>query len=315
MNHLYITTCDKTGGIYHYIFADGQLEFREMLPLDRAMYTVLSGGKYYTLLRDLEKGDGFGGLVSGEIGTDGKILTPCAPISTRGIVPCHLAVEGEDVYGVNYLSGNLVCLPDTVVTHAGKSIHPTRQTEPHTHFVTLSPDKQYVLCVDLGVDTVFVYDRSLHEISKAKVPAGSGCRHLVFSECGNYVYCVNELSNDVSVFSFGGGVLELLDTYPAIPEFQGKSTAAAIRLRDGFLYISHRGADCISTFKAEGPKLTLLANSPCGGSAPRDFDIVGNYLVCANEGGSVSVLKREAGIPHLVNAMDLPGDPLCVTVG
>ncbi len=61
----------------------------------------------------------------------------------------------------------------------------------HTHFAAFSPDGNYILCTDLGLDTEFVYDSELNEISKENVPSGSGSRHLVFSENGKYVYCVN----------------------------------------------------------------------------------------------------------------------------
>ncbi len=315
MKHIYITTCDPEGGIHHCLLEDGALQFRELLPVDRGMYTVLDGQSYYCLLRDLEQGDRFGGLISGKIDGSGRLLPPSHPISSKGIVPCHLAVVGEDIYVVNYLSGNLVRLPEQVAAHSGHSLHPTRQEAPHTHFVTSSPDGKYILCADLGVDTIFVYDRALNPVSQAQVPPGSGCRHLVFSSCGAYVYCVNELSSDVAVFSFRSGVLQLEHTVAAIPDHRGSSTAAAIRLSDGFLYVSHRGADCISVFRAEGRWLTLLANVPCGGHSPRDFDIADGYLICANEGGTVSVMKLKEGIPAEPRSYALPGNPLCVTVG
>ena len=311
MKHIYITTCSKDGGVYHYTFADKKLTFCEKLPLDRAMYTVIKGKTAYILLRDT--GNGEGGLVKYRISDSGVLENPNTIKTSHGIVPCHLCVKDNDVYLVNYLSGNVVKMPDKTVTHSGAGVNLPRQDAPHTHFVCASPDGKYILCTDLGLDTVFVYDGELNEVSKAKVPDGSGCRHLCFGEDGRLVYCVNELSNDVSVFSFDSGKMNLLDTYKAIPNFKGKSTAAAIRLYNGFLYVSHRGADCISRFKVVGDGLELLENTPCGGADPRDFDITDNVMFCANEGGSIGILNLENSKPVLEDSIELSGDPLCVS--
>lgn len=312
MKHIYFTSCDEAGGIHHYTFEDGKLEFCDKVDLDRPMYTVISDGKAYVLLRKIDEKTNYGGLVCFDIGENGALINQTAALPSKGVVPCHICVEGGDVYAVNYLSGNVILFPEKTVQHSGKGIHPTRQDSPHTHFVAVSPDKKYLLCTDLGLDTVFVYDRKLGLVSSAKVPDGSGCRHLCFN--GNLVYCINELSNDVSVFRFENGQLSLLDTYAAIPEFTGKSTAAAIRLFDGRLYVSHRGADCISCFDIKGEKLELLWNTSCGGHAPRDFDIVDGYILATNEGGNIAVLKiGEDGADLISNDIEMP-DPLCVTV-
>ena len=41
MKHIYILSCEKTGGIYHYLFKDGGFEFVDKTPLDRPMYAVI----------------------------------------------------------------------------------------------------------------------------------------------------------------------------------------------------------------------------------------------------------------------------------
>ncbi len=312
MKHIYITNCAENGGIYHYTLNGGGLVFCDKLALDRPMYTVIKNNKAYILLRDLGKGNG--GVITCSIDKNGAFHKEGDALSSKGIVPCHLCVgNDESVYLVNYLSGNIIKMPEREVKHSGKGVNLPRQDMAHTHFVTFSPDGNYILCTDLGLDTVFIYDLELNEVSKENVPSGSGCRHLVFSENGKYVYCVNELSNNVSVLSFEKGRLKLLNTVEAIPEFKGKSTAAAIRLKDGYLYVSHRGADCISRFKAENEKLTLLDNTPCGGVNSRDFDILDNLLICANEGGSVSVLRLENSKPKFKYSFELKGDPLCIS--
>lgn len=123
-------------------------------------------------------------------------FTDCTKIeNTLGKCPCHLAVDGSDVYVVNYLSGNIVKNFKRVLSHSGKGVNLPRQDMPHTHFACFSPDKTYVLCCDLGLDTIFIYDRDLNEVSFTKVPNGYGVRHLTFSKDGKYIYAVNELGS------------------------------------------------------------------------------------------------------------------------
>ncbi len=313
MKNIYFTSCDKAGGIYHYTFDNGQLTFCEKNELDRPMYTVISENMAYVLLRETDTETNYGGLVCFDIAADGRFINQTEAVSTHGAVPCHICVEDGDIYAVNYLSGNVILFPDKIATHSGNGPNPQRQEAPHTHFSAVSLDKKYVLCTDLGIDTVFVYDRKLNFVSSAKVPSGSGCRHLCFN--GNTVYCVNELSNDVSVFSFEKGILTLLDTYAAIPDFSGKSTAAAIRIYGGRLYVSHRGADCISCFEIRDKNLKLIWSTPCGGHSPRDFDIVDGYIICANEGGNISVLKINDSGAEIISADIKMPNPLCVTEG
>lgn len=313
MKNVYFTSCAENGGIYHYTLEDGKLFFKEKTALEYPMYAVISEDRTYILLREIDSNTGFGGLISYAVDKDGKLYNPSEITSSKGIVPCHLTVCEQGIYVVNYLSGNIVKLPDKVVTHKGKGVHPTRQESAHTHFVTLSPDKKYLLCTDLGLDTVFVYDKELNFHASARVPEGSGCRHLAFSEDGQFLYCVNELSNDVSVFSYQNGKLSLLKTYPAIPDFKGQSTAAAIRVKNKYLYISHRGADCISRFRIDGENLLFLENTPCGGKNPRDFDILDDYLFCTNEGGNITIMELVSGKPNQIKQVIEMEDPLCVS--
>lgn len=316
MKHIYILSCEKTGGIYHYLFGNGKFQFIEKMPLDRPMYAIIRDNKMYAILREIDKKTHFGGILSFDIAENGSIINPTEIESTNGIVPCHLEVLENNKYVVNYLSGSIVKIKEKTVTHNGKGTHPTRQEAPHTHYVCTSPDKKYILCTDLGLDTIFIYDTDLEEKFTVKVPDGSGPRHLCFSEDGIYLYCVNELSNDVSVFEWNDGKPILKGTYPALPDFKGESTAAAIRIKDKYLYISNRGADTISRFRIVGEKLELLENTYCGGRGPRDFNIIDDYIICTNENSNdVTILKLENGLPVLTTQKIKIDSPLCVIGG
>lgn len=313
MKHIYICSCDTDGGVYHYILSNGEFKLCDRLPLDRPMYMAIEGKKAYILLRETDRETHFGGLVTCNIADDGRLCDPCEPISTDGIVPCHLTVDNGTVYAVNYLSGNVVRLPDVTVTHTGKGVDPARQEAPHTHFICKAPDG-YFLCCDLGLDTVFTYDKDLNEVAKTQVPLGHGARHLELSADGKTVYCVNEMGNTLSVFGYENGRLTLKDTLKLLPEFGGKSTAAAIRRVGDMLYISHRGADCVSRVKL-GDKVILLDNTPCGGSSPRDILAVGDMLLCANElTDDVTVLDIGKEALRLSDKKLSLKHPLCICV-
>ena len=315
MNHIYILSCENNGGIYHYLFKSGKFQFVEKISLDRPMYAIIRNNKMYVVLREIDEITHFGGILSFDIKENGSLINPTKIESTNGIIPCHLEVLNNNKYVVNYLSGNIVKLEEKIVTHSGKGVNPVRQEAPHTHFVCFSPDKKHILCTDLGIDTIFVYDTGLNEECSVKVPDGSGARHLCFSDDGKYIYCENELSNDVSVFEWNNARPILKGTYSAIPDFKGESTAAAIRIKGEYLYISNRGADTISRFKIVGDKLELLENTYCGGKGPRDFNIIDDYIICTNENSNdVTVLKLENGKPVLTDERLEIGSPLCVAI-
>ena len=178
----------------------------------------------------------------------------------------------------------------------GKSVHPTRQTEPHTHFVDKTPDGDLAVC-DLGTDTLAFYDKDLRLISEEKVPSGYGIRHLVFSQDGKYIYAVNELVPSVSVFAYEKGKAELIDTVKIDCQNE-RANGAALRLSaDGkYLFVSLREENAICKFAVDKGQLTLLQTVDCGGDSPRDINLLGDYLISCNEkSGNVAVYDLKNG--------------------
>lgn len=313
MKHLYFCAFREDGGIYHYTLEGGELIFRDKTDLDRPSYMAIADGRAYILLRELERDTYRGGMISFDIDGDGRLTNPTEPITSHGQASCHISFLGGAVYAVNYLTGNVVKFPDRVVTHNGCGPHPTRQTSPHTHYIAPTPDGKYLLCTDLGIDSIFTYTPELEEVSVAKVPDGEGVRHLAFSEDGRLVYAVNELGSSVSVLGYDDGKLTLLGTYNCLPDFKGQNTAAAIRVSGQYVYASQRGADCITRFRIHGDKLELMENTPCGGCSPRDFLIVDDLVLCTNETtDDVTILKMEDGKPFLTDKKLKMPHPLCV---
>ena len=210
------------GGIYRYRIESDALVFVDCKPMDRPMYAALDGNVLYVVLRaeegrDVYDSDGLfvryalddSGLIGDMIGT---------PVTSAGACPCHLSVADGASYLANYVSGSVArinrdgCV--TAVTHEMDAAGPNakRQDKPHPHCAILTQDGQHVLVCDLGLDAVVVYDRALHELSRASVPAGHGARHAVFSRDGKTLYVANELLATVSRFAYDGATLSYLDT-------------------------------------------------------------------------------------------------------
>lgn len=311
LSDLYICSCVPDGGILKCrLYDDGTLEKLGFFPVDRPMYSVVSEKKLHVLLRAPFEDTSCSGYVSFCINDDGDLFDPSGIISTNGEVACHLCVDGQSVYAVNYISGSVTKCSEKTVCHKGCGPNLPRQDGPHTHFVGKTSDGEYLLVTDLGLDTVFVYDKDLKLKTCAEVPKGHGVRHLVFSDDGKYLFAANELYSTVSVFEYNGGKLALVDTASCIPEdFSGETTAAAIRYKNGKVYVSNRGHDSVAVLEFKSEKLVMTGFFPCGGSSPRDFDIVGDYFVCTNEkSGSVTVLKDGKVVSEISVKF-----PICVT--
>ena len=310
---IYILSCDtiaNKGGIYAYnLTKNGSLKQTGYFPCDRPMYAVKCEKGLCVLLRQPFLSDNF----SRYFYIDEGLKTATQIKSTQGVVACHLCVDNSDVFIVNYLSGNIVKNGEVITQRKGKSVHTIRQTEPHTHFVDKTPDEYLAVC-DLGTDALAFYDKNLQLISETKVPSGYGIRHLTFAKDGRYIYAVNELVPSISIFSYKGGKAELVDTVK-IDCKNEKANGAAIRLsKDGrYLYISLREENVICVYEINDENLTLIQTMDCGGDSPRDFNIFGDYLFCANEKSNSITLFR---LDNCENADEkevvMLKNPLCI---
>ncbi len=314
---LLIASCEAEGGIIKYrLGTGGELEQIGKIPMPSPMFFEVKNNVIWVVLRAPFEGISDSGVAAFDLCT-GKRLTET--VSTLGDVGCHITVDGGDVYCANYIRGSVFKSPDVLRAHTGHGTDKVRQEAPHVHSVFFSPDKKYVLSCDLGLDTVFVYDRELNLISEARVPDGSGARHTVFSKDGKYVYCINEMAATVSVFAYNDGRLTYIRDVSAKPEgFAGQGKGAAIKLnRDGDrIYVTERGSESISVFGVDGEKLTLIDTVSSHGKEPRDFTLFDGekMAVCANQfSDSVSVYSVDKnGKLSFEKSFFLPS-PICVS--
>lgn len=240
--------------------------------------------------------------------------------SVGGPGPCHLAVDssGRAVVIANYSGGSVAAIalqadgrlgaPGTVIQHSGSSVNPARQKGPHAHVVTIAPGDRHVLCADLGLDEVIVYQFDAakaalrgNEPASVRLLPGSGPRHLAFHPDGRHVYAINELLCTMAVFAFDAprGALKELQLIPTLPPGEGVqpgySTAEVAAHPSGkFLYGSNRGHNTIVVYAIEAAtgRLSWVENTPTGGKTPRHFaiDPTGAWLLAENQDSGTVVV-------------------------
>ena len=187
-------------------------------------------------------------------------------------------------------------------------MHTGRQYGTHAHFVMPSPDNRFALTTDLGLDQVIVYrfepaksSLVLNDPPFARLPPGSGPRHLAFHPRAPYVYVNGETDSTVSALSFNAqaGTLSTFQTVSTLPDgFSGTNTTAEIQVDPAgrFVYVSNRGHDSIAILKIDPANgaLALVGHAPTNGRTPRyfTFDPTGAYVLVGNQGSNTVVVYR-----------------------
>ena len=320
MRNIYIDSCVKEGGIYHYILNEkGEAVFIEKTPISEPMYSIIRDNKFYTLLKSPFEDNENSALAAHEMDGD-KIGKKLYEISTLGKEASHLEKAGESIFAVNYTSGSIFKTPDILKIHTnreikGEKVNLQRQEMPHTHCVILTPDKKYIAVTDLGLDKIFIYDFDFNLISETKVEDGMGPRHIIFE--GDILYCLCELGHKLISYNYDNGKLKYISEVYTLPEdFYGYDIAAAVRIKENKIYVSNRGSNTIAVFKKDKGYFEKIGHFSTCGNWPRDFDIIDNVLVCCNEiSGSVTFFKlNENGLaekPYQI--LNIPA-ALCVVI-
>ncbi|MFA5692769.1 MAG: beta-propeller fold lactonase family protein [Acholeplasmataceae bacterium] len=149
-------------------------------------------------------------------------------------------------------------------------------TNSHAHQAYYSQTLNSLLVVDLGLDTIFVYevDKDLKLVHKRDLTLqkGVGPRHLVVSEKGD-IYCLTEHSHEIYHFN---NKFEFVRKYQTLDrQFSGVASAAIKLTNDNkHLYISNRGYDTLTHFIVNNDgSLTRKKVYNVRGKHPRDFGI------------------------------------------
>ncbi|WP_326836735.1 beta-propeller fold lactonase family protein [Amycolatopsis rhabdoformis] len=244
-------------------------------------------------------------------------------VSSKGSAPTHLSVHSSQKYvlAANYGSGSVVVLPILAGGKLGPATdvqqHTGAERDAHAHQVVNDPTGQWVLSVDLGADSVYVYSLdtgrgklALHQ--QVTLPSGAGPRHLVFHPNGRYAYLAQELRPEITVLSWdaAAGKLTPLAVVPAVPPgstgdlFPGE---IAVSQDAKFVHATVRGPNTIATFSVSGggTTLKLVSSVDTGGNWPRHLALSPDerwFYVANQRSGTVTWLPRDptTGRPGVV---------------
>ncbi|MDD4993391.1 MAG: lactonase family protein [Paludibacter sp.] len=257
---------------------------------------------------------------------------------THGSGPCFVSATKHHVITANYNGGSISVfgrnengsLTDVLqlIQHVGGSIDPIRQTAPHVHQVKFTLDGKYLLVNDLGTDKVTVYSYNpnaksdiLVAYDSIQVKAGSGPRHLTFSEDGKRVYLLQEMDGTITVLKLDKGKLTKLQETTVVKKTDIETGAADIHLSpdERFLYATNRGtANDISCFSVtKNGTLTFVQQYLTGGVGPRNFSLTpdGKYLLIGNQRtDNITIFKRNTKTGELTNtgkSLEV-GAPVCL---
>ncbi|MFI9508870.1 lactonase family protein [Nocardia sp. NPDC052566] len=264
-------------------------------------YLALSPDRH--TLYAVNEGDGAGTVTAVDLRSAQPTVANI--VAVQGNAPTHLCVtpDGRYVLTANYASGSVSVLSlaedgrlgtvTDVAQHTGAGPDPDRQTAPHAHQVAIDPSGRWVLAVDLGVDSIYVYrlaDGKLNRHAQVALTPGSGPRHLTFHPNGRTVFIANELNSTVTVADWQAdrGELRPGAAFPADLSSGGDRNypSAPVVAKDGrFLYLANRGHDNVATFAILPGFLLPLGTTPCGGKFPRDLRLApdGRRLYAANQ--------------------------------
>lgn len=250
---------------------------------------------------------------------------------TKGENPCYviLSPDQHNVFVANYSGGSItqfhrfadgtISNAQQFIQHNGKSINTSRQEKAHVHGTFFSPNGDYLLTPDLGMDQISIYPYTSNtslplDISKSSAiisNPGAGPRHIAFSKNGRYLYIIEELTGSISVYQFNKGQTTFIQkVFTHTANFNGTPGSADIHISpDGkFLYASNRGEENnIAKFaiaqngKLDEKGMTIFS---VFGKKPRNFNITedGNWLLVANQDSdNIVVFKRNKITGDLVN--------------
>lgn len=239
-------------------------------------------------------------------------------IDTRGDDPCCIAetLDRNFLIAVNYGSGSVIVIAKDKDGILKNIVHKTllmgfgpnrkRQQSAHPHWVTFSPDGNYVYITDLGSDRIWIFTMTLDgklraaDIPAVLMPPGSGPRALVFDGSKGIAFCLNELSSTITPFRYEKetGMLHSHKAVLTLPEgFRGYNTASEIHIHDQTIIASNRGHDSLVFIQYED---TGFKNDPVwvesGGKTPRSFAVCGDsdgngaYIIAANRNSDSVVI-------------------------
>lgn len=273
-------------------------------------YMVRHGDMIYTV----SETNAAGGVVA--VTYRNGVLNAGVRRPSGGNWPCHIILtrDAQHLVVSNYGTGTMGLLRigtnadiaglNDIRQHDGNGPATDRQSGPHAHSATVTPDGRFVIAADLGTDELVIYTvqpqtNQLRRMHAVDVNPGSGPRHAVFHPSKPILYVANEISCTVAVYAYTEDTLRPLWEHSTIATPLIDYTVADIHISPcgQFLSVTTRGENTIATYRilADGNLLRIEVVS-CGGAWPRNFAFSpdGSYvLVACQNDNFIAVLPRD----------------------
>ncbi len=276
-------------------------------------------------------------------------------VNAGGAGPTYVNVHpsGKFVLVANYFGGSVAVFPlradggllkaSDIENDEGK-LGPTKATNAppgsfafsghdrtHAHMIESDPSGRFVLHVDLGLDTIFVwkFDAQSGKLSPSEhhavtLPPGDGPRHFYFHPNQRWFYSIQEEGSTIVLFDFDiqSGKLTARHTISTLPaEFVGSNFCSEILVSaDGkFVYVGNRLHDSIGIFSVGNDgTLTHVADEWTRGNYPRSFsfDPTGQFLYCCNQRAdniAIFEVNRQSGELKFTKQFAAVGNPSMIT--
>lgn len=246
-----------------------------------------------------------------------------------GAGPAHVRVHPTAAYAFtsNYDGGTVGTYPVLssgalgAVTDTRKHTPDPGQSAAHPHQIVVDPTGRWILSVDLGTDSVYVYSLDatagkLKQHARVKLRAGSGPRHLAFHPNGAFAYVAGETDSTVTVCAWKSGTLTpgaVVSTRPKSSPTVNNPGEIAVSADGRFVYVTNRGDNTIAVLATGtgGAGLKLVASPACGGKEPRHLAIApgGRWLYVANQNSDKVVwfsVDASTGVPTQAGSVSAP---------
>ncbi|MCI7261937.1 MAG: lactonase family protein [Clostridiaceae bacterium] len=294
--------------VYDVDVKDGSFKYRCEEEVDNSSYLTVSndGRTLYSIADE--------GIVSFRILENGA-LARLNSKNIKGMRGCHISTDAEDkfIFVSGYHDGKETVLrlnPDGTVGeitdgvyHKGLGSVAERTFRPHVSCGRRTPDGNFVMVADLGIDQVKIYrfdevKGTMTVVDAIRCELESAPRHFIFSKDGRFLYLMYEVKNVIDVFTyeyeegFRAPKIEKIQTITSTaPQRLSQLTAAcAIRMSEDekYLYCSNAGDNSVSVYSRDEDTglLTLICCLPISGDYPKDIAIFPDrkHLASINHG-------------------------------
>ncbi len=331
---------DTTFHTYAFDPASGSATVRQSLArMDNPSFLAVADSGLTVLAVNENGGPGASVTMMRRTRDDKYAYRPVTTVQTGGTDPCHIVVAPNGRYAVasNYSGGSISIIPfdgskatfgePSIVEFTGCGPVTDRQSGPHAHFTSFTPDGRLMITNDLGSDKLHVFplDKKgfpeIEDMYDIDIEPGSGPRHLVYDRSGKNVYLINEISGTVTHLRYDKNNYSLTPLSYTLADYEHAGGSADIHLSpDGrFLYVTNRlKGDGIAIFAVSPDDGSLsAAGSISTGRHPRNFAITPDgrwLLVACRDDNRIEVFSRnpyDGSLTPTDNAILCP-KPVCI---